>query len=156
MRPFILFAGVALGCTGCVAVPLSEPVITQVAMTAPRDNPNCRFYTAQALIDGKSEQIVGRACRQADGTWQITEGPPGEPDNMAAVYAPPTYANYGDYDPWLWEPPIGLSLGAVVFIDRVHHLHDGRHFAHVSIMHMHGMAGHRGFAHGSAGGMRHG
>jgi hypothetical protein len=55
----------------------------------------------------------------------------------------------------LWEPPTGLSLGAVIFGDQVHRLHDGRHFAHVAIAHMHGSAGHR-VAHGSTSGARHG
>lgn len=29
----------------------------------------CREYTADAWIQGKRETLVGRACRQADGTW---------------------------------------------------------------------------------------
>ena len=31
----------------------------------------CREYTMDATIGGKSEQIYGTACRQADGSWQI-------------------------------------------------------------------------------------
>lgn len=31
----------------------------------------CREYTTTAIIAGKKEQIFGRACRQADGTWKI-------------------------------------------------------------------------------------
>lgn len=33
----------------------------------------CREYTTQAVIAGKSQQIYGKACRQADGSWQVAE-----------------------------------------------------------------------------------
>jgi surface antigen len=29
----------------------------------------CREFTTQVVIDGRSEQVVGTACRQADGSW---------------------------------------------------------------------------------------
>lgn len=31
----------------------------------------CREYITKALIGGKSEQIHGKACRQADGSWRV-------------------------------------------------------------------------------------
>lgn len=31
----------------------------------------CREYTVDASIGGKTEQIYGTACRQADGSWQV-------------------------------------------------------------------------------------
>jgi surface antigen len=31
----------------------------------------CREYVTTARIGGKREQIYGRACRQADGSWKI-------------------------------------------------------------------------------------
>ncbi len=31
----------------------------------------CREYTTRAEINGKSEQIYGKACRQADGSWKV-------------------------------------------------------------------------------------
>jgi len=31
----------------------------------------CREYTLDASIGGKTEQIYGTACRQADGSWQV-------------------------------------------------------------------------------------
>lgn len=31
----------------------------------------CREYTTRAVIGGKSEQIYGKACRQADGSWKV-------------------------------------------------------------------------------------
>lgn len=31
----------------------------------------CREYTTRALIGGKSQEIYGKACRQADGSWRV-------------------------------------------------------------------------------------
>ena len=31
----------------------------------------CREYTVDATIGGKTEQIYGTACRQADGSWKV-------------------------------------------------------------------------------------
>jgi surface antigen len=31
----------------------------------------CREYTMDASIGGKTEQIYGTACRQADGSWKV-------------------------------------------------------------------------------------
>ncbi len=31
----------------------------------------CREYITHAIIGGKSQQIYGKACRQADGSWQV-------------------------------------------------------------------------------------
>lgn len=31
----------------------------------------CREYTTRALIGGKSQEVYGRACRQADGSWKV-------------------------------------------------------------------------------------
>jgi surface antigen len=31
----------------------------------------CREYTTTAVIDGNSERIHGKACRKADGSWQV-------------------------------------------------------------------------------------
>lgn len=31
----------------------------------------CREYITKAIIGGKSEQIYGKACRQADGSWRV-------------------------------------------------------------------------------------
>ena len=33
----------------------------------------CREYTMDATIGGKTEQIYGTACRQADGSWQVID-----------------------------------------------------------------------------------
>lgn len=31
----------------------------------------CREYITKAMIGGKSQQVYGRACRQADGSWRV-------------------------------------------------------------------------------------
>lgn len=31
----------------------------------------CREYITKAIIGGKTEQIYGKACRQADGSWRV-------------------------------------------------------------------------------------
>ena len=31
----------------------------------------CREYTTHAIIGGKSQDIYGRACRHADGSWKV-------------------------------------------------------------------------------------
>lgn len=31
----------------------------------------CREYTTHAIIGGKTQQIYGKACRQADGAWKV-------------------------------------------------------------------------------------
>ncbi len=31
----------------------------------------CREYVSHAQIGGKTEEIYGRACRQADGSWKV-------------------------------------------------------------------------------------
>lgn len=31
----------------------------------------CREYTTHAIIGGRSQQIYGKACRQADGAWRV-------------------------------------------------------------------------------------
>ena len=33
----------------------------------------CREYTMDATIGGKTEQIYGTACRQADGSWKVVD-----------------------------------------------------------------------------------
>ncbi len=33
----------------------------------------CREYRQHIVVNGKTEQAYGKACRQADGTWRIVE-----------------------------------------------------------------------------------
>ena len=36
-----------------------------------REQQPCREYITKAIIGGKSQQIYGKACRQADGSWRV-------------------------------------------------------------------------------------
>jgi hypothetical protein len=156
MRELTLVVGVTLACSGCVPPP-PQPVFTQVASQVAPDDPNCRVYSAQATIDGRPQAIAGRACRQTDGTWRIAEGPPGQTPQFATVYAPPPYSYYPYYDPWLWDWPIGLSLGtSAIFVDRDHRFHDFRFAGRHDGGRFGGFRGrfggfHGGFAHGGGG-----
>jgi hypothetical protein len=124
MRDFIPVMAVALICSSCVSARPPPPLFSQVTGQVDPNSPNCRDYSAQATVDGKQQEIVGRACQQNDGSWSIAEGPAGQPLQLVTVYAPPPYTYYSDYDPWLWGWPIGLSLGAsVIFVDRDHRFH---------------------------------
>jgi surface antigen len=109
---------------------------------------------------GDTQQpIVGRACQQTDGSWRVAEGTPEQPGQYVAVYPPAYGYYYPGYDPWFWDPPIGLSLGAVVFLDRAHHIHRfptfHRHFAHGGFGHAGWGGFHPGLGHGGWGGGMH-
>ncbi len=49
-------------------------VVAQPA-TFPRHNSGqpCREFTHTAIIGGQPEQVYGTACRQADGSWKVTQ-----------------------------------------------------------------------------------
>lgn len=43
----------------------------QPTRTYYRSQQPCREYITKAVIGGKSQQIYGKACRQADGSWRV-------------------------------------------------------------------------------------
>lgn len=43
----------------------------QPTRTYYREQQPCREYITKALIGGKAQQIYGKACRQADGSWKV-------------------------------------------------------------------------------------
>jgi len=45
--------------------------ITPTRTVQAADGSPCRDYETTVTIDGKVETAVGRACRQADGTWRV-------------------------------------------------------------------------------------
>ena len=49
-----------------------EYVVTPTNTYDPGTGP-CREYTLDATIGGKTEQIYGTACRQADGSWLVMD-----------------------------------------------------------------------------------
>ncbi|AJG24014.1 hypothetical protein [Cupriavidus basilensis] len=75
----------------------------------------CQQMAGQVEIDGYLQQVVGLACLQPDGSWQMVDSSGG-----AVAYAQPAY----DYDPWYWTP-VGVGFGAsFIFVDRFHHAHN--------------------------------
>jgi surface antigen len=161
MRQLAYVVGLALACCSCAGPGPQRAVISQVTTSIPPDHPDCRDYTAQAMVDGKAQPIRGRACRQPDGSWRIVEGTAEQPSQFVAVYPPPPYMEGPYYDDWFWGPPIGLGFGSLVFVDRFHRFHDfgrfhrfagdrfhgGRGMAFGGMGHFHG----GGFAHGGMG-----
>ncbi|TAL95375.1 MAG: hypothetical protein EPN73_13950 [Paraburkholderia sp.] len=141
--------GAVLGtCIAC-----TTPVASQSVADDPLNDPalTCRTVVGEAQIDGVAQQIVGRACRQPDGTWQIVQDADG---SEAAIYPVPPYPYYPYYDPWYWGPPVAIGVGAsFIFVDHFHHFHhmDHVHFGHPAFgMGMHG--GFHGGFHGTGGG----
>ncbi len=111
-----------LGCMICSTCPAAtpEPGTSGVAVIyGAGSQADCRDYAATALIDGRQQPVVGRICQQPDGSWHITDATPRpptpdeilEPRSIDSPYAPPLWSSY---DPWLWGPPIGFGLGAVI------------------------------------------
>jgi surface antigen len=50
-----------------------EGTVTPIRTYQTASNQNCREYETTVTIDGRQERAVGRACRQADGTWKIVQ-----------------------------------------------------------------------------------
>jgi hypothetical protein len=48
-----------------------EPPREITPAPAPTAKPYCREFQKQIIIDGRTEQAYGVACRQPDGTWKI-------------------------------------------------------------------------------------
>ena len=119
--------GVGVVCLGC-----SVSVLAQTYDDAVDEGARCRAVVAQAEIDGTEQQIVGRACRQSDGSWQMEQSSDG-----SIVWYPDTGYPYDD--PWYWGPAVFVGTGAsFVFIDRFHHHHHFDHFGHFG--HFNGVA----------------
>lgn len=133
----------AFACAACAEAP--APEISQINWTLAADNPYCRDYTAVATTAAVQEPVAGRACLQPDGSWFVTEGPPGEPPQYTAVWPPapyPSFAYYPYYDPWFWDPwYAGFGLA---FVDFRHHHHNHHHHDHGHHDHGHHGGGHRG------------
>ncbi|RKE39975.1 hypothetical protein B0G76_6433 [Paraburkholderia sp. BL23I1N1] len=151
-------AGTLLVCLGFAA-----PAFAQTYDESPlsADSANCRAAVGQAEIDGTMQQIVGRACLDSDGTWQIVQSADG-----SALWYPVTAYPYPD--PWWWGPPIFIGAGvSLIFVDHFHHFHHFDHFHPMGHDHFApmgtgfhrapfpgGHTGDFGGMHGSGGGMR--
>jgi len=122
--------------------------------------PPCQQVAGQVMIDGVPQQVVGLACLQPDGTWQIVDSTGTE----AGYYPMPYYPDYY-YDPWYWAP-VAVGFGATfIFIDHHHHVHPMHHvfFRRGGMVGFHGAGAARGFRpvapggfHGGTGGMHGG
>lgn len=144
MRNVMSLLAIICSCSACVTPLPQPPAMSPAATATPANAPECREYTAEATIDGKVQQMVGRACRRDDGSWQIVEGTTDQLAQIVTVYPASPYSYYGPYyGPWYWGPPFGFGA-SFLFADRHHHFHhDGFH--------------HGGFHHGGVhhGGMHH-
>jgi hypothetical protein len=139
MRPGLL--GLLLLLASCASGPyepavstLASSPVSTVSTIQPVEG-NCREYTVPITVGGKEEQAHGKACQQADGTWQIVQ-PLSAPDGAsvppsAVIY--PAYP-YAYYDPWgppwwgvpWWGPAFGFG-GFVGFSSGHHHHHRHHH-----------------------------
>lgn len=123
MWPFIMDNLLRLG-TLLVCLGLSAPALAQTydELPVPDSGTNCRAVVGQAEIDGTMQQVVGRACLQSDGTWQIVQDPDG-----SVLWYPVTAYPYPD--PWWWGPPFFIGAGvSLIFVDHFHHFHRFDHF----------------------------
>jgi hypothetical protein len=116
--------------SGC-AVPPPGAAAPAPATTA--STPECRDVEATVLLDGTTQQLPARACRDDKGAWQMMRD-----DDEDAGYPAGAFIVY---DPWLWGYPFGFSSSFVI-VNHSGHFH-GNHF-------------HNGFHGGfhSSGGMR--
>ncbi|KVD84455.1 hypothetical protein WS62_20245 [Burkholderia sp. ABCPW 14] len=113
---------------GLVGLGLSASAFAQMYDDLPAYGTNCRAVLGQADIDGTVQQVVGRACLQSDGTWQIVQSPDG-----SVLWYP--LAAYPYPDPWYWGPPLFIGAGvSFIFVDRFHHFRHFHRFDHFNQM----------------------
>jgi hypothetical protein len=134
-----------LVCAGC-AHPSMPPVVTNVTVAPNTAATPCRDYSLAVTNGDKPQTVLGHACKQPDGSWRITEGPPEAPAQFQTVYWPPDAVDYDDA-PWLWDAPFGFSLGFPFFLDVHRHFHAFGHLHGGNFGHF-GMAGFSGRSHG--------
>ncbi|HEY4170561.1 MAG TPA: hypothetical protein VGM96_27455 [Reyranella sp.] len=139
----------ALPSTVNASVPggVSQPVPEQ-------SSPTCRNFTMPVMVDGQKRQAVGQICRQADGSWQVTQNTPGLPLQVYTlpaqmIYVTPNSYQYYWADSWGYGPPF-FAGGLVLFGDGFHHFRH-KHFFHGGF---HG-GFHHGFHHGGFHGGHH-
>jgi hypothetical protein len=134
---------------GCVAPPAASAATTEPPPVTTLAE--CRDVDATVVLDGTTQHLPARACREGSGSWALirddADFDAGLNANVNSGYPPPdAYYGYA-YDPWFWGYPFGFS--SVVVFDSGH-FHDRGRFG------FRGVAG-RGFGnrgfHG--GGMRH-
>jgi hypothetical protein len=116
----------------------------------------CRDVDATVVLDGTTQHLPARACREGSGAWALihddadVDTDAGANVNVNAGYPPPDA--YFAYDPWFWGYPFGFS-SVVVFGSGRFHGHDRYGFRGFG---NHGFGNH-GFGNNGfhGGGMRH-
>jgi hypothetical protein len=129
---------------GCVGQILPSASDTAMAPTLQ----NCREFTVQVTVEDQERHPVGQACRQLDGSWQVTLNTPGLPQQVYTL--PPqaislySYPQQIYWDPWFYGPL--LFVGGPAFLPQGHRFHN------------HGGSYHRGHQRGGShhGGFRGG
>jgi len=140
--------------TYAVPPPGEAGTATTTAAQPPANQPPCTSYTVPVTVGGQQQAVV-ESCQQPDGSWRITQNPPGLPPQVYVVppaaeypngYPYPDYYAYPFYYPYWAAEPWFFGLGpTIVVARRFPHFHHG--FAH---------GFHGGFAHGFHGGFAHG
>lgn len=112
------------GPTGTQPVPgsASEPAPTTTGRSmGPPPSDGCREYSQTVTIDGRPQQVYGRACPQPDGSWRLNPPravpAPSAHREGAERYAVPVYPAYPAYGPY--GPSVFLG-STFVFSGRHH------------------------------------
>lgn len=76
------------------------------------------------MIEEQQAQAAGQACRQQDGSWQVTLNTPGLPQQVYTLpqqaIQPYSYPEpYYWWGPWFYGPPFGG--GPIIVGNRFHH-----------------------------------
>jgi surface antigen len=118
----------ALACVATLIKPGSSAAAIEPAQYQPNQpNADCREFTMPVVINGRQEQATGRACRQPDGSWQVTQQAPGAPEMVytlppQAIYPSPYPYPYYWMEPWAFAPPFFVG-GSILFADGFHRFH---------------------------------
>ena len=98
--PLVLIGAAALGaCATYPPVPkdawppaIPPPAASATKPAAPPSDVECHEYHEPVVIQGKLQEAYGTVCRQADGSWRITQkndvAPPPEPAASEARGSP--------------------------------------------------------------------
>ena len=117
MFALVLLSSCAAPPPSAATGPSATPAATTAA-TASTPSPECRDVDATVLLDGTTQHLPVRACRDDKGAWQLMRD-----DEEDAGYSAGTFIVY---DPWLWGYPFGFS-SSLVIVDHLGHFH-GNHF----------------------------
>lgn len=76
----------------------SLPSTTGPSVTQPSAD-GCREYSQTVTIDGRPQQVYGRACPQPDGSWRLNPpaAAPASRSDAPERYVVPAYPAYGPY-----------------------------------------------------------